>query len=61
MNCFLCKKECVMQTEECMSVTPCMVCARADKLPDALCRECFMTENVCNFVEREENESVEFV
>lgn len=52
MNCFLCEKECVMKTEECMSVTPCMVCIRADKLPDALCHECFMVENACHFVER---------
>ena len=53
MNCFLCKKECVMQTEECMSVTPCMVCVHGDKPADSVCRECLGEEKVCNFELRE--------
>ena len=52
MNCFACKKDCVMKTEKHMNVTPCMVCDRAENMPTAECWECIRTESACNFVEK---------
>lgn len=52
MNCFACKKECVMKTEKYMDVTPCMVCARVEH-PGEACAACIREEFVCNFEERE--------
>ena len=49
MNCFTCKKECIMKTEKHMNETPCMVCVRGDKPVDELCAECMASEKVCNF------------
>lgn len=51
MNCFACKKECVMKTEKYMEVTPCMACERV-KHPGEACAACMREEFSCNFVER---------
>ena len=52
MNCFTCKKECVMKTEKYMDVTPCMVCNRGADMPTMECWECIKMQNSCNFVEK---------
>lgn len=52
MNCFSCKKECIMKTEKHMNETPCMVCARGEDMPTMECWECIKMQNSCNFVEK---------
>ena len=52
MNCFACKKDCVMKTEKHMDKTPCMACKYAEDVPGWLCKGCLGNENICHFVEK---------
>lgn len=52
MNCFACKKECVMKTEKYMDVTPCMACVKGVEMPTMECWECIKMKDGCNFVEK---------
>lgn len=57
MNCFTCKRECPMQTEKYMNVTPCRVCARGGGAPTSECWKCIKYENECYFEERDDDEN----
>ena len=52
MNCFSCKKDCVMKTEKYMDVTPCMACVKGEDMPTMECWECIKMKDGCNFVEK---------
>ena len=52
MNCFSCKKDCVMQTELYMDKTTCMVCEHGGEIPTKACWECIKRLENCNFKER---------
>lgn len=54
MNCFTCKRECVMRTEKHMNDTPCSVCERGVHVADEWCRDCLAYDDRCNFTEKEE-------
>lgn len=55
MDCFNCKKDCVMKTEKYMDSTPCSVCERGVGVAGEWCKGCLMLESVCNFLERVES------
>ena len=55
MNCFACKKECVMRTEKHMDDTPCSVCVWGAEVAGEWCRDCLSMDSKCHFQELEQD------